>query len=164
MQIHNCHMHIFTVDHVPKNFLPLGLTSLMKIPFLNAPLRFILVNLNPFSNRDLFQRYSNFIRISTNKTQEEIFKVVRAYYPLDTKFVVLPMDMAYMNAGDIPKDIHDQHDELYRLSQHPTYGHQIVPFAAVDPRRENILDILKDLVEHKGFKGIKFYPPPVISG
>lgn len=152
-------MHIFTVDHVPKNFLPLGLTSLMRIPLLSTPLRYILVNLNPFSNRDLFQRYSNFIKISINKKQEDVFKMVRSYYPLDTKFVVLPMDMAYMGAGDSPKNIDEQHEELYQLSQHPQYGKQIIPFAAVDPRRDNMLSRLKILVEEKNFKGIKIYPP-----
>lgn len=157
MQIHNCHMHIFTVDHVPVNFLPLGFASLMKVPLLRSPLRFLLVNLNPFSNRDLFERYSNFIKISTNKTQEDIFKVVRSYYPLDTKFVVLPMDMAYMEAGRVPVDIDVQHDELYRLSQ--KYPEQIIPFAAVDPRRPRVLDSLKELVETKGFRGVKLYPP-----
>jgi predicted TIM-barrel fold metal-dependent hydrolase len=152
-------MHIFTIDHVPNNFLPLGLESLMKISLLRTPLRFILVNLNPFSNRDLFERYSNFIKISTNKTQEDVFKVVRLYYPLNTNFVVLPMDMEYMDAGDVPKNIQEQHEELYELSQHPQYGKQIIPFAAVDPRRDNVLGMLKTLVEEKGFKGIKIYPP-----
>lgn len=159
MQIHNSHTHIFTIDHVPNNFLPLGLATLMKVPFLRVPLRFLLVNLNPFSSRDIFQRYSNFVKISTKKTQEDVFKVVRSYYPLDTKFVVLPMDMAYMDAGDIPKDIHEQHIKLYELSQHPLFGKQIVPFAAVDPRRQDVLGMLKELVEEKGFKGVKIYPP-----
>ena len=94
MQIHNCHMHIFTVDHMPKNFLPLGFASLMKVPLLHTLLRFILLNINPASNRDIFERYSNLIKISTSNKQKDVFKVVRAYYPLNTKFVVLPMDMA----------------------------------------------------------------------
>ena len=64
-----------------------------------------------------------------------------------------------MNAGDVPKDIHDQHEELYQLSQDPLYGIQIIPFAAVDPRRDNVLGMLKNLVEKNGFKGIKIYPP-----
>jgi predicted TIM-barrel fold metal-dependent hydrolase len=152
-------MHIFTVDHVPNKFLPFGLTSLMKVPWLRTPLRLVLTKLNPFSNRDLFQRYSNFIKISTNKTQEDVFKVARSYYPLDTKFVVLPMDMAYMDAGDVPEDINEQHAKLYQLSTHPQYGKQIIPFAAIDPRREGVLGIMKELVEEKGFKGVKLYPP-----
>lgn len=157
MQIHNCHMHIFTVDHVPENFLPLGLAKWMKLRYLQKPLRYLLVNLNPFSNRDLFERYANFIGISTNKTQQQVFEVVRAYYPLDTRFVVLPMDMAYMDAGKVPVAIDAQHDELARLVQ--TYPQQIIPFAAVDPRRPKILQLLKIWVEEKGFKGIKLYPP-----
>jgi hypothetical protein len=117
MKIHNCHMHVFTVDHVPENFLPLGLAKLMKLPYLRRPLRFLLVNLNPFSNRDLFERYSNFIKISTKGSQEGVFNVVRGYYPLETKFVVLPMDMAYMDAGPVLVDIDAQHDELHQLAQ-----------------------------------------------
>jgi len=150
-------MHIFTVDHVPENFLPLGLAKLMKQPYLQTPLRFLLVNLNPFSNRDLFERYANFVRISTNKSQREVFEVVRAYYPLDTRFVVLPMDMAYMGAGKVPVEIDGQHDELARLVQ--KYPQQIIPFAAVDPRRPGVFESLKSWVENKGFKGIKLYPP-----
>lgn len=159
MQIHNCHMHTFTIDHVPVSFLPFGLSTLMKIPLVRVPLRFLLINLNPFSHRDLFERYANFIKISTGKTQEDIFKVVRAYYPLNTRFVVLPMDMAYMDAGRVAVDIDAQHEELYRLSRHPSYGPQIIPFAAVDPRRPGVLEKLKVLVEERSFKGIKLYPP-----
>lgn len=156
MQIHNCHLHIFTVDHVPVNFLPFGLSSLMKVPLLRVPLRLILVNLNPLSNRDMFERYSNFIKISTNKSQEDVFKIVRSYYPLDTKFVVLPMDMAYMDAGRVPVDIDAQHEELFKLCQN--YRNQIIPFVAIDPRRPCALNTLKELVERKGFKGVKIYP------
>jgi len=152
-------MHTFTIDHVPAHFLPFGLSTLMKIPLIRVPLRFLLINLNPFSHRDLFERYANFIKIPTDKTQEDIFKVVRAYYPLSTRFVVLPMDMAYMDAGRVAVDIDAQHEELYQLSRHPTYGPQIIPFAAVDPRRPGVLEKLKALVEEKSFKGIKLYPP-----
>lgn len=159
MQIHNCHMHTFTIAHVPVNFLPFGFSTLMKIPFVRVPLRFLLTNLNPFSHRDMFERYANFLKISTGKSQEDVFKVVRAYYPPDTRFIVLPMDMAYMEAGRVKVDIDAQHDELYQLATHPTYGPQVIPFAAVDPRRLNVLEKLKNLVEEKSFKGIKLYPP-----
>lgn len=157
MQIHNCHMHTFTIDHVPDKFLPFGLSTLMKLPIINVPLRLLLVNLNPFSHRDMFERYANFIRISSDRKQEDIFKEVRAYYPLDARFVVLPMDMAYMDAGDVAVDLHAQHEELYQLAQ--KYPQQVIPFAAVDPRRPQVLDMLKRLVEEKSFKGIKLYPP-----
>lgn len=158
MKIHNCHIHTFTIDHVPVNFLPFGLGGLMRNRFAGALVRFILINLNPFESRDLFERYANFIKISTHRNQKKVFEVVRGYYPLNTKFVVLPMDMAYMDAGRVPVDIDTQHDELYAL--HLKYPDQVIHFAAIDPRRgPGIVDTFKQQVEEKGFKGIKLYPP-----
>lgn len=69
MPIYNCHSHIFTIDHVPNHFL----------------------------NRDLFHRYANLARLSDKKSQRELFEVMRSYYPADTRFVILPMGMAFYN-------------------------------------------------------------------
>ncbi|MGR3320209.1 MAG: amidohydrolase family protein [Candidatus Anammoxibacter sp.] len=157
MPIYNCHMHIFTIDHVPEKFLPFGMASLMKLKWIRRPLTFSLAVINPFSSRDFFHRYSNFVKLSYKKNQENVFKIVRSYYPLDTKFVVLPMDMAHMGAGVVPRNIVEQHDELAKLRE--LYPEQIIPFAAIDPRRPQVLEMLKDLVENKYFKGIKIYPP-----
>ncbi len=157
MPIYNCHMHIFTIEHVPNQFLPLRITRLMRNPFLRLPLRFLLANMNPFSNRDLFHRYSNFVRVSYKKSQKDVFKLVRSYYPLDTKFIVLPMDMEFMGAGKVEKDIYEQHKELAELRDQ--YPEQIIPFAAIDPRRNDVVKMLAALVEKDRFKGVKLYPP-----
>jgi len=157
MPIYNCHLHIFTIDHVPKKFLPLGLTSLMKSKLLRAPLTFLFDNIIPFSDKDLLHRYSNFVKISYKKKQRDIFEIVRSYYPLDTKFIILPMDMSFMKAGEVPCSITEQHAELAELRD--TYPEQLIPFGAIDPRQEDLIDNLKDLVENKDFKGIKIYPP-----
>jgi predicted TIM-barrel fold metal-dependent hydrolase len=150
-------MHTFTIDYVPRKFLPFGLTTLMKMKYLRRPLTFLFANLNPFSSRDFFHRYSNFVKLSYKRKQKDIFDAVRSYYPLDTKFIVLPMDMAFMGAGDVPKDLDEQHNELADLRN--AYPKQIIPFFAVDPRRKGVVEILKDYVENKDFKGIKIYPP-----
>lgn len=39
------------------------------------------------------------------------------------------------------------------------YAAKITGFVAFNPARKNGLDIVKDAIEHKGFKGVKFYPP-----
>ena len=150
-------MHIFTTEHVPNKFIPLGLSTAMKWPVLRGLVTFLLDKINPFSNRDLFHRYSNFIRISYQKTQQQVFEKVRSYYPLDSKFVVLPMDMAFMDAGKIPIDIYRQHKELKELRD--KYPDQVIPFIAADPRRNDVLSMVKELVEKYDFRGIKIYPP-----
>lgn len=157
MRIYNCHIHTFTADHVPSDYLPLKLVPLMQYPRIREIIFFILRNIQPFKDRDQFDRYANILRTSFGRKQKEIFDQVRGYYPSDTRFVILPMDFEFMGAGVIEKDIYQQHDKLTSLRD--AYPEQVIPFVAVDPRRANVLGMLKDLVENKGFKGIKIYPP-----
>ncbi|CAB5125328.1 hypothetical protein D3OALGA1CA_2859 [Olavius algarvensis associated proteobacterium Delta 3] len=157
MPIYNCHIHTFTADHVPSGYLPFGLVALLKYKLIRKIVFFILRVANPFEDRDQLHRYANILQTSYGQRQEKIFKQVRAYYPLDTKFVVLPMDFAFMSAGAIETDIYQQHDELASLRDNNSG--QVIPFVAVDPRREEVLEMLKDLVENKNYRGIKIYPP-----
>lgn len=39
------------------------------------------------------------------------------------------------------------------------YQGKIMGFVAFNPARENCLEIVKDAIENRGFKGVKFYPP-----
>lgn len=155
-RIINCHIHTFTVDHVPVDFLPLKLGVLFKIPYVRVPVRWLLGVLNPFDNRDLFSRYANFIKVANGKSQEKVLQLVRGRYPTGTRFIVLPMDMAFMGAGRVPREIADQHEKLAQLRD--KLGDVVIPFAAVDPRRSDVLPMLRQLVEQRGFKGIKVYP------
>jgi predicted TIM-barrel fold metal-dependent hydrolase len=89
-------------------------------------------------------------------SQQQIFENCSRYYPENTKFVILPMDMAYMGAGKVPRAYVDQLSELSKLKKtHP----QTLPFIHIDPRREGVFDLLKQSVEEWGFKGVKLYPP-----
>lgn len=155
-RIINCHIHTFTVDHVPVDYLPLKLGSLFKFPLFRAPARWVLGSLNPLDSRDKFSRYSNFIKVANGKSQSEIFAIVQGRYPAGTRFVVLPMDMAFMGNGRIPKSLAEQHQDLIELQKQ--LGDVVIPFAAVDPRRKDVLGMLRALVEQHGFKGIKVYP------
>lgn len=155
-RITNCHIHSFTLAHVPAHFLPAPLDVLLRTPYLWRPARWLLTYLNPFDDRDKYQRYTNFVRVASKRTQREIYEAILPRYPHGTRFVVLPMDMSYMGAGAPPSGLDAQHEELAQLrDQYPT---TIIPFAAVDPRRGGVLAMLRELVETRGFRGIKVYP------
>ncbi|MCK4662353.1 MAG: amidohydrolase family protein [Bacteroidales bacterium] len=153
---YNSHIHTFKDTDVPRKFLPLGLVRLLATKpgfYLTAK---ILNNLNPFSDKDVFDRYIKFARIGKLGSQQEIFENCKEHYPEDTNFVILPMDMAFMGAGKVPRPYKNQLEELANLKKlYP----QIIPFIHVDPRRKEILNLLKKSVEEWDFKGVKLYPP-----
>jgi len=66
-------------------------------------------------------------------TQADIFREVRYFYPPDTRFVVLPMDMTHIGQGPVREDIVAQHDVLAALAR--THAAQVIPFATVCPDR-----------------------------
>ena len=156
MVIYNCHTHTFTINHVPKRFIPPFIAWLVRYRGVRKFAR----NLIPFTDRDLLDRYINFVEVSLLGNQEAVFNKLRGYYPngtLDqTKFIVLPMDMEYMLAGKVPVSLADQHSKLALLAAN---NEAIIPFIGTDPRRPNILAIVTDLHANHGFKGIKLYPP-----
>lgn len=155
MQMTNCHVHVFTADHVPDRFAGLG-GPLLRIRPLRLALLPILTRFDP-SPRDRIERYARMLEISHHRRQAEVFELVRAMYPAGTRFVVLPMDMTYMAAGTPRVSIDRQHAELRELRDH--HPDVVIPFAAVDPRQERVVDKTIALIERDGFRGIKLYPP-----
>jgi predicted TIM-barrel fold metal-dependent hydrolase len=151
----NCHIHVFTADHVPHRFAGFA-GPLLRIRRLRLALLPILRRIDP-SPRDRIERYARMLEISHHRTQAEIFELARAMYPPDTRFVVLPMDMTYMATGTVRVSIDRQHKELRALRD--DYADAIVPFAAVDPRRERVVEKTIALLEEDNFGGIKLYPP-----
>lgn len=157
MQIHNCHIHTFTLKNIPVDFLPLNLIRFMgKRPFTRDLVR-VLQKLNPFSETDRFDRFAAFVQIGALESQLAMFENIKRFYPEDTRFVVLAMDMEYMGCGYVRQSFQEQLDELAALKR--KYGDLVLPFIAVDPRRNNILDMVKVYIEDHGFHGIKLYPP-----
>ena len=57
----------------------------------------------PFTDRDLIDRYINFVEVALEGKQSEVLDKLKGYYPNgsvdQTKFIVLPMDMEHMMAG-----------------------------------------------------------------
>ena len=151
----NSHIHRFRDKDVPVKFLPLHL-----VRFLSTKIGFnivakILNMLNPLSSDDLFKNYVKFMTIGSLGSQEKIFNECKKYYPEGTKFVALPMDMTFMKAGKVPRQYTDQLDELAKLKQ---IDNDLLPFVHTDPRRKNLLGILKQYIETEKFAGVKVYP------
>lgn len=115
----------------------------------------VLVWINPFPN-DIFERLARFLKIAEQPTQRKVFQHVELQYPKDTVFVVLPMDMGFMNMGAPEISIEHQHKELLEMAQ-SSMG-QIIPFYAADPRHPDIVERVKANLGPKKFRGIKIYP------
>jgi predicted TIM-barrel fold metal-dependent hydrolase len=155
--IYNCHTHVFTNEIVPEKFLPLGITRFLSKRPVSRWLGKLLNRLNPRSSNDIFDRFASFMNIGNFKSQLDIFEFLKGFYPEETKFVVLSMDMEYMRAGRIHKDFTEQLNELSDIKK--KYPDQFFPFVSVDPRRLNIADMVKKYIEEHNFQGIKLYPP-----
>ena len=156
MIIYNCHTHTFTIEHVPRKFIPPILSWLVKKKSVRAFARRFF----PFTDRDLIDRYINFIEVSLLGSQANVYAKLKGYYPQgqvdQTKFIVLPMDMEYMLAGKIPTPLHKQHEELAKVAAANT---SLIPFIGTDPRRKDVLEMVKYLHSNHNFRGIKLYPP-----
>jgi predicted TIM-barrel fold metal-dependent hydrolase len=156
--ITNCHTHLFTHDNIPDDYFPFYLVQALRI----APLRWLLTAIMkaivPWTDNDKIHRYAAFVRAAYRETQKANLEHLMGYYPTGTRFVVLPMDMALMGAGEVKEDIDDQHFELARLCMDDTYKHILIPFAHIDPRRSNAGRRLKVMVEKAHFRGVKIYP------
>ena len=84
------------------------------------------------------ERYAEIVATSFAVGQADVFAKLQASIPERTRFVVLPMDMTFMNAGRVEKSIDDQHQELATLRDHS--HDRCIPFAAVDPATRAIVD------------------------
>ena len=164
----NTHIHILNKNHIPDKFLPLKLNRLLAKTKISRIFSRILNYMLPFSNNDLLDRYAAFIRHAIHKNQEEVFKEIYKKYvsflkkenlnPLDLKFLILTMDMTYMEAGKIKNSYEDQLKELANLKMNSIFSDCILPFMFLDPRRKNLLELVMKYIPTKLFNGAKVYP------
>jgi predicted TIM-barrel fold metal-dependent hydrolase len=154
--LYNCHIHTFTERDIPRKYLPLGLVRILATTPGFKTVSFLLNLLNPFTTNDQFKKYVKFVKIGRYKEQKEIFEECQKFYPANSRFIVLTMDMAYMDAGKVPRPYLEQLAELARLKQ--AYPDFIRPFVHLDPRRPEMMDILKKCIEEWNYTGIKLYP------
>ncbi|MFQ6112945.1 MAG: amidohydrolase family protein [bacterium] len=105
----------------------------------------------------LIYRFYVFLNIGSKNSQAEIFKHLQGFYPIDTRFVVLSMDMEFMNAGKVEQKFTEQLDELAAIK---TEKKELIhPFIFVHPKRKNIFALVRKYIEDHHFAGIKLYPP-----
>jgi predicted TIM-barrel fold metal-dependent hydrolase len=154
--ITNCHTHTFTQAHTPSRFLPWPVPQLARLAVVRRILSWLAKTADP-DRQTALGRYAQILETSYNKSQAQVFEIVRGFYPEGTRFIVLPMDMTHMNAGSVEEPIAEQHRQLAELRD--SHRDLVVAFAAVDPRHEGIVETTIDLLERQRFCGIKLYPP-----
>ncbi len=154
--IYNCHIHTFNENDIARKYLPLGLVRFLATTTGFQTIGFLLNLLNPLTSNDQFRKYVRFVKIGRYKAQKEIFEECQKFYPVNSKFIVLAMDMAYMNAGKVPRSYMEQLGELAELKR--AYPDAILPFVHLDPRRPDMMDMLRKCIEEWGYSGIKIYP------
>ncbi len=123
-------------------------------------------------------RYYHIVRFAGYKESGSIFSKLKNQYDQNTGFVVLPMDLQYMGAGNItaPGGKYDyQMNALAKLKKNPK--NIIYPFVFIDPRRieedktflvttgnpetgKVTLEpcFVKQYIEENEFNGFKIYP------
>lgn len=132
--------------------------------------------------RELAQRYLNIGRFAFYNTQAGIFRRLSYQYPAGTAFIILPMDMEYMDAGKVKSGFASQMTDLKKLKK--ALPDTVFPFIFIDPRRINAdegflkfksdinghlitdkngriqLDdcMVKEYIEVYSFSGFKIYP------
>jgi predicted TIM-barrel fold metal-dependent hydrolase len=153
MKITNTHIHTFTTEDIPEKFLPFGLVRLLAKKKLVVA-RWLLRTFHPLSTKEEIDRYFSFINTAKLDSQKKIFFKCSDEYPIGSRFIILPMDMAYMGAGKVPRNYYDQLEELQ--AQLPSTA---IRFIHVDPRREDMIKKFPSLIQDKGFRGMKLYPP-----
>jgi hypothetical protein len=122
--------------------------------------------------KELFERYLTIGRFAFHRTQQGTLNQLKDQYPEGSGFVILPMDMEYMEAG---KPTESYPDQMQKLADLKDNGQPIYPFVFVDPRRIAadpdyfrydyvnghvvLLDcFIKKYIEEKEFSGFKIYP------
>lgn len=126
----------------------------------------------------LFERYVQIGLFSKYRHQWGIYDKLKKQYPPDTHFIGLPMDMIFMNAGNLGKEftIENQMQGLLKIKERSDDKDLFHPFVFADPRRmidrsyfDYHVDTNGDVILTKGclmqryledyqFAGIKMYP------
>jgi predicted TIM-barrel fold metal-dependent hydrolase len=164
LTIYNCHAHCFVLDHAPdyfaRDYFPVRISKLRKYGII----RWLIKRIPGLkkSTTDMLERLINLLKHGNRNTQQEIIDNLRSYYPPGTKFVLLTMDMEYMNAEKPEKVYMNQMKELAKVKKDPKYKDVIYPFIFADPRRirqePEYLGIFNKYLSDGIYQGIKLYP------
>lgn len=156
IQITNCHVHLFTNTHVPKNYPSAWLKPLRNRPWLVGAIGSGLDLVGQDKRAEMVRRLRRFQEEGRLPEQAAILENIDRHYPKGTRHVVLPMDLSQIGFGDPAAPIEAQHRELAALRD--THPDKIIPFAMIDPRSDPDAVKLWEAIDTLGFKGIKLYP------
>lgn len=172
MPQYNCHSHIFDFSCIPDNVFGKTVGKL-KDSWLddtgNLDNSWLVKGLPKliFFNKKLkadIERYLAFLQISKIGNQAQICDYLFGLYQKngfnDIRFIVLSMDMDYMEAGKADTNYETQLYELGMLKKR--YKNAFHPFVSIHPDRFNTGEDARDFavryIEVEGFAGIKLYP------
>jgi len=159
----NCHTHIFHDEHVPEHFLPgiaKPLVNLLENGKITSALEKACRNVNLDGLASQIAKFHSFTVNSASKPEQNTLdKTLIPAYPPGTRFIVLTMDMEYMEAGKPRRSFINQLDTLAQLTRFQKYKNIIHPFVAVDPRRPDVFKEMRRRIEKDNYWGIKMYPP-----
>lgn len=162
IQIINCHTHIFNRDIVPDRFLPAIVQPIANLLQRDKTANGISRFFSLIGKKDtalLIKKFNQFLKIGDLKSQLEIFKLLQQFYPVNTKFCVLTMDMEFMKAGKVKQNFKSQLEELAAIKKDPAYKNLILPFIFIHPERIGLLSLVRKYIEEEQFTGLKMYPP-----
>lgn len=147
-------------------WLYLIVCGVLKLAYKVLKLLFKIIIMPFFGKRtrQAAKRYLGIARHATYITQAHIFTVLRRAYPNHFSFVVLAMDMEFMDAGQPKKDYYSQLEDLIALKE--DYPKELHAFIAIDPRRLqyskkanfNFEDYALEHFKNGNFSGVKLYP------
>ncbi len=140
----------------------------LKWAFKIATNTLAISNLFSSQSKAAYKRYITLGRYATysKQGQSKVFDLLEKTYDQNTKFVVLPMDMDYMEAGKPILNYMLQIEELLKVTKNNK--NNLLPFVFLDPRRIAATCNLKGVncyenyvkrnLSKRVFHGIKMYP------
>lgn len=155
----NVHTHIFNVKCAPDRFYGAPVARFFSlVPQSARTLAGWLRRLNPWSDQDLLERYAKLLEVGSERRQQDIFERLLDHYAAypGARMVVLTLDMDYMGAGEAVNNYVTQLHEVAEVKVR--YPDRLIAFFCADPRRPNLMPLLREYVQHRGFSGIKLYP------
>ncbi|MEY8843415.1 amidohydrolase family protein [Cribrihabitans sp. XS_ASV171] len=155
-RITNCHVHLFNHRHIPQDYPYRALRFFKRAPFLIRWMAGGLRLIGQHPAADRLERLYRFNNEAGADTQAEILDALRAHYPSDTRFVVLPMELSAFGYGAPEVPLAAQHDELADLAR--ANRGTVIPFATIDPRADPQATELMRAIDPLGFRGVKLYP------
>ncbi|MFY0617023.1 amidohydrolase family protein [Shimia sp.] len=155
----NCHIHLFTLDHLPPDFpIPYALELARRPWFVKLVSMLLKCIPGQEEKGDMLERLGRTIEVGTSRSQEDVFRTLLPQYSEGTRFVVLPMDVAAGGYSEPKVSLKDQHTDLYNLTQKPIFKDLLLPFGKVHPDRPGAFDEFRRCIEDLGFHGLKLYP------